>query len=68
MKTFRQSINFELRTAFGNRRYCGRRFTMLMFYLPIIIFEAMLPSPKRDADEPPAVEQRDERPPSANRL
>jgi hypothetical protein len=41
---------------------------MLMFYLPIIIFEAMLPSPKRDADEPPAVEQRDERPPSANRL
>ena len=25
---------------------------MLLFYLPLIIFEAMLPSPKRKAGEP----------------
>jgi hypothetical protein len=25
---------------------------MLLFYLPLIIFEAMLPSPKREASQP----------------
>jgi hypothetical protein len=29
---------------------------MLFFYLPIIIFDAMLPSPKRKTGKPPAVE------------
>jgi len=29
---------------------------MLMFYLPFIIFEAMLPAPKRKADKPAAIE------------
>jgi hypothetical protein len=29
---------------------------MLFFFLPIIIFDAMLPSPKRKAGKPTAVE------------
>ena len=29
---------------------------MLLFYLPIIILEAMLPPPKRDAKKPAAIE------------
>lgn len=29
---------------------------MLFFYLPIIIFDAMLPTPKRKAEKPKVVE------------
>jgi hypothetical protein len=49
-KSFQRSVAFdrERRPIAGRCR--GRRFAMLMFYLPIIIFEAMLSAPKRASE------------------
>jgi hypothetical protein len=35
---------------------CGKEIVMLMFYLPIIILEAMLSTPKRKTDKPRGLE------------
>ena len=34
----------------------AKEVAMLFFYLPIIIFDAMLPNPKREAGKPTALE------------
>ena len=43
-------------TASGNILVVATEIAMLFFYLPIIIFDAMLPSPKHKAGKPTAVE------------
>jgi hypothetical protein len=40
----------------GTTPSCTMEVAMLFFYLPIIIFDAMLPNPKRKAGKPTAVE------------
>ena len=51
-----ESAIVDLRTALGNRTSCVMEVAMLFFYLPIIIFDAMLPAPKRKAEKPTVVE------------
>jgi hypothetical protein len=52
MKMFQGSVSFDQERPLGTERCCGKEIAMLLFYLPLIIFEAMLPSPKREASKP----------------
>jgi hypothetical protein len=53
---FQESAFVDLGTASGNHTSCTTEVAVLFFYLPIIIFDAMLPNPKRKAGKPTAVE------------
>ena len=51
----KKPVILDLRTASGNTLIVATEIAMLFFYLPIIIFDAMLPNPKRKAGKPTAV-------------
>jgi hypothetical protein len=52
MKKFQESVSFDQERPSRTERCCGKEIAMLLFYLPLIIFEAMLPSPKRTVSKP----------------
>jgi hypothetical protein len=52
MKMFQQADKFGRRNSQRRRTLSPQEFAMLIFYLPIIIFEAMLPTSKREPDKP----------------
>jgi hypothetical protein len=50
-KMFQRCLTFEDGTAIGNQALFPKEATMLLFYLPIIIFDAMISSPRRQGSE-----------------
>jgi hypothetical protein len=50
-KTFQRCLTFEDGTAIRNQALFLKEATMLFFYLPFIIFDAMIPGPRRNGEE-----------------
>ena len=48
---FQRCLTFEDGTAIRNQALFLKEATMLLFYLPIIIFDAMIPGPRRKGAE-----------------